>query len=483
MFKPPVRSRDRSLPCAALLLGSALTIAGCAAFPKPVRQAALRTPQSFATAESFTAPQADWPADRWWRRYGDPQLDALIEEALRDAPDMAAAAARLRAAEASAQVARAPLLPKLDGSGRATVDKQSYNDLMPAFATPRGWQDSGRLALDFGWELDFWGRNRAALAAAISEREASRADLAAARLTLAAAIGSAYAELARLHAAHDAAEKSVAVRTQTAALFVDRFTHGLETRGGVREADARRAASEANLLALEEQMGLTRQSLAALLGAGPDRALTIARPGVALDHGFGLPAALAADLIGRRPDVVAARLQAEAAAGRVAERRAAFYPNVNLSALIGVQSLGLDVLADSGSVFGSVGPAVSLPIFTGGRLRGELKGAEARYAEAVARYDGALTQALKDVADAVLSQRALAGQLQKAAEAVDAAAEAHRVASDRYRGGLASYLEVLSAEDALLENVRALTDLRSRAFALDVALMRALGGGYETPKA
>jgi NodT family efflux transporter outer membrane factor (OMF) lipoprotein len=273
------------------------------------------------------------------------------------------------------------------------------------------------------------------------------------------------------------------VRTQTAAVFVDRFTHGLETRGGVREAAARRAASEANLLALEEQMGLTRQSLAALLGAGPDRGLTIARPGVALDHGFGLPAALAAAGIGRRPDVVAARLQAEAAAGRVAERRAAFYPNVNLSALIGVQSLGLDVLADSGSVFGSVGPAVSLPIFTGGRLRGELKGAEARYAEAVARYDGSLTQALKDVADAVLSQRALAGQLQKAAEAVDAAAEAHRVASDRYRGGLASYLEVLSAEDALLENVRALTDLRSRAFALDVALMRALGGGYETPKA
>jgi outer membrane protein TolC len=140
------------------------------------------------------------------------------------------------------------------------------------------------------------------------------------------------------------------------------------------------------------------------------------------------------------------------------------------------------VLADSGSVFGSVGPAITLPIFTGGKLRGELSGAEARYAAAVALYDGALTQALRDVADAALGQRALAGQLGKAMEAVEAASEAHRVASNRYRGGLASYLEVLSAEDALLANIRELTDLRSRSFTLDVALMRALGGGYAAPQ-
>jgi NodT family efflux transporter outer membrane factor (OMF) lipoprotein len=225
-----------------------------------------------------------------------------------------------------------------------------------------------------------------------------------------------------------------------------------------------------------------KNRLAALTGAGPDRGLAITRPAVAFERPFGLPAELGANLIGRRPDIVAARLQAEAAASRIEQKRAEFYPNVNLAALIGVQSLGLGVLADSGSVFGSVGPAITLPIFTGGKLRGELSGAEARYAAAVALYDGALTQALRDVADAALGQRALAGQLGKAMEAVEAASEAHRVASNRYRGGLASYLEVLSAEDALLANIRELTDLRSRSFTLDVALMRALGGGYAAPQ-
>jgi len=144
-----------------------------------------------------------------------------------------------------------------------------------------------------------------------------------------------------------------------------------------------------------------------------------------------------------------------------------------------VQSLGLDLLTKPGSFVGSIGPAISLPIFSGGRLSGQLRGANADYAEAVANYDAAVTQALHDVADAATSQRALGAQLAKADEAVNAAREAWRIANNRYDGGLSNYLDVLTAEDALLASLRSLTDMQSRAFTLDVALVRALGGGYQ----
>jgi outer membrane protein TolC len=167
-------------------------------------------------------------------------------------------------------------------------------------------------------------------------------------------------------------------------------------------------------------------------------------------------------------------------AKRIHQAQAAFYPNVNLMAFVGVQSLGLDLLTKDGSSIGSVGPAISLPIFDGGRLRGQLKGAESEYAEAVANYDRTVVQALQDVADVAVSRNALGGQLDRIQVAVDAAREAWRIQNNRYDGGLSTYLDVLSAEDTLLSNLRSQTDLQSRSFTLDVALVRALGGGYST---
>lgn len=469
-----VRHAAAAFGAGILLLG----LGGCAQLPSLDAFAALTPVSSYQTSSSFAAPASAWPEEHWWQAYGDKQLDALIDEALRDSPDLVAAAARLRRAESAGQVAGAALLPQVSANGFANQQRQSSNYLTPKAMTPEGWQDYGRATLDFSWELDFWGKNRAALAAATSQLEASRAELAQARLLLASSIATNYAELARLFAARDTAARSVEVRSKTAALFAERFTNGLETRGSVRDAEARRAGAEGELLQIDEQIGLQRNRLAALLGAGPDRGLSIARPGIELALHPGLPGDLQANLLGRRPDVVAARLQTEAQLRRIDQKKAEFYPNVNLNAFIGVQSLGLDMLTRSGSTIGSIGPAITLPIFTGGRLRAELRGSVAAYDEAVAGYNKTVTQALQDVADAALSRKALAGRLSKAEEAVAAAAEAHRVARNRYEGGLSSYLEVLSAEDVLLNGLRSLSDLQSRAFSLDVALVRALGGGY-----
>ena len=458
-----------------------LALGGCAQIPSLAELASFRESGSFATSQSFLASPTVWPEQHWWADYEDAQLDQLIVEALRDSPDLAAAVARLRRAEAVGQVSGAALWPQLSANGSATEQKQSYNYLTPKSMTPDGYQDYGRLTLDLSWELDFWGKNRAALAAATSEVEASRAELAQVRLTLASAVATNYMELARLFAARDTASASVEVRAKTASLFAERFANGLETKGSLREAEARRAAAEGELLLVEEQLGLQRHRVAALLGAGPDRGLAIQRPAIKLNRPVGLPEALAADLLGRRPDLVAARLRAEAQLKRIDQKRAEFYPNINLAGFIGFQSLGLDLLTQGGSKIGSIGPAVSLPIFTGGRLSAELRGTKAAYDEAAANYNRTLTQALHEVADAALSQKSLAGRLAKSEEAVQAAIEAHRVARNRYEGGLSSYLEVLSAEDVLLSSLRNLTDLQTRSYSLDVALMQALGGGYRQP--
>jgi NodT family efflux transporter outer membrane factor (OMF) lipoprotein len=294
-------------------------------------------------------------------------------------------------------------------------------------------------------------------------------------------VAAAYADLARYHAERDVAEEAVRVRGATADLTARRVANGLDTLGEQRQAESRVPAARAEMAALDEAIALTRNRLAALAGQGPDRGLSITRPVLAVT-GAGLPDRLALDLIGRRPDIVAARLRAEAAASRIRLARADFYPNVNLAAVIGLQSFGLDRLFESGSSFGNAGPAISLPLFQGGRIEGAYRGARAQYDEAVARYDGTLIMALREVADAAASLRALDARLREQRQALAAAEDAARIARIRYEGGLANQLTALQADDTLLGVRRAVVDLEARRFALNVALIRALGGGFTAPE-
>jgi NodT family efflux transporter outer membrane factor (OMF) lipoprotein len=457
-----------------------LLIAGCAPFPKVGLPEPEVGVQTLASKVAFSAPSGSWPSDRWWTKYDDSQLDQLMVEALRDSPSLRVAQARLRRAQAIGQVAEAPLLPQVGLEAAAGVQRLSYNYLTAPQSVVRGWNDVGQVALDMRWEIDFWGKYRAGLAAATSEIEARRAELAQAELVLTTSLASGYAELARLYALKDTAERAVKVRARTQSLFAERQLHGLETKASVLEAQAKEAQAQTEDLFLAEQIALQKNRLASLLGAGPDRGLQIRRPGAVLQQSLSLPTELAADLIGRRPDVVAARLQAQAQSSLVKRSEADFYPNVNLAAFIGLQSLGLNVLGQSGSTYGRVGPAISLPIFTGGRLQGELLGARAEFDEAVAVYNSTLIHALQNVADVVTSYRALKGQLTQAERGLTAALQANQLASGRYRGGLSSYLEVLVSEDIMLTSLRVVTELRARNFMLDVALARALGGGYHS---
>ncbi|WP_028534359.1 efflux transporter outer membrane subunit [Paludibacterium yongneupense] len=453
-----------------------LALSACASTPPLGQRPVIK--EVAAWSGDLTKGEVAWPQDRWWKTYGDSQLDVMIDEALASAPSLAVAQARLRRAAASVDDSDAATAPQVSANADINAAKQSYNYLTPRSMLPSGIHGYGRTTLDFSWELDFWGRNRDALAAAISEHGAAQAEAAQARLLLTTSLTSAYAELARLFAAEDTAREAAAVRSKTAMLFHERYANGLENLSGVRQAEARHAAAEADLLACRENIELQRHRLAALMGKGPDRGLSIVRPRVNLGQPLPLPKTLELELLGRRPDVVAARMRAEAASRRIDVAQADFYPNINLTAFIGMQSLGLGQLTKAGSEIGSAGPAISLPIFNGGHLRSQLRIKRADYDEAVANYEQTVTEALQSVADAAVSQRELAGQLSYSQQAVDAARAAWQIARNRYEGGLSTYLDVLSAEDTLLTNLRSLTDLQSRAFTLDVALVRALGGGF-----
>ncbi len=428
--------------------------------------------------ESLAAPSGQWPSAEWWQRYNDPQLDALITEAEQRAPTLALATARVRSAEAMAMAAGAALWPTLSAQGRVLTEKQSYNLGIPAQFVPQGWHGTGRATVELGFDPDLWGRNRALLAAATSDADAARLEADQARLMLATEIAAAYTALSGLYLERDVAARAIDVRADTLKLATERADIGLDNRGPQQLAASRLAVARADLAAVGEAIGLTRNRIAALVGAGPDRGLAITRPSLAARAPFGLPANAGLDLIGRRPDIMAARLRTESAARRIKAARAAYYPNINISGLIGVQSVGLDLLTREGSLFGAAGPAISLPLFAGRRLSANYRGARAGYDAAVADYDAVLVDAIRTVADAVTSLRAYESIERETAAALTAAEAAHQIARKRYEGGLSSYLDALNAEDTLLERRRADARVRARTHQLDIALVRALGGGF-----
>jgi NodT family efflux transporter outer membrane factor (OMF) lipoprotein len=463
-----------------VLAGLALLAQGCAAVPAKAPGPGPKPAAAYAIAASLPPGDAAWPEDRWWTAYGDPQLNGLIDEALAGSPSFAAALARARSADALRQQAGSPLYPQLSANGSIAEAKQSYNNGIPILFVPKGYNDTGRFTLDADWDLDLWGKTLAALRAQALEARASAADAQAARLTLTTAVATAYADLAKAYEDRDAAQAALKNRQETAEITRQRLDNGLETKGSQRQTVANTRSASADLLAIDETIGLTRHRLAALLGKGPDRGLSIARPTARSPGVPGLPASIGVDLAGRRPDIAAARWRVEAAAQRIKQARADFYPDVNVSAFIGYQALTLATLSKSGSDIGSVGPALRLPIFTGGRTAGALRGARADYDAAVAAYDQTLSAALQDVADVMTSEHTLGERREQLEGAASASEDAYRVAKIRYEAGLTPLTSLLVAEDQLIAARHALADVNTRALTLDVALVRALGGGFRS---
>ncbi len=287
------------------------------------------------------------------------------------------------------------------------------------------WQTENKLLASASYDLDLWGKNREALKAAVSQLQASEADAEVVKLTLTTSIARAYNQLARLYDLRDIAAKEVAQRDQIDRIAAGRIATGLDTEVERKTAQANVATSHASLTALDGQILTTRYQIAALLGAGPDRGLSIQRPALGVGDEVRLPDNLPADLVSRRPDMVAARWRVDALTHDVKEAKAEFYPDINLSAAIGLDAFGFGRLLTAASRTASAGPAIHLPIFDAGALRAQLKGRYADFDYAVATYNQTLVTALSDVATQLAQIRSTDAQL------VDAANRAGRRASRR----------------------------------------------------
>lgn len=460
-------------------LAAAFALAGCANMSGIEPQSTVRSSESLGLAAANAAP-AFTLAPQWWREFGDAQLDRLMDLALQGNPNLKIAQARLARAQALTEAARSASLPQLNGELDATRQKFSATSLYPP---PFGGAilNSGTLQLNASWEIDFFGKNQAALNAALTAAQAAQADADAARVLLSTNVARAYFQLARIDDQLVVARRTLAQRDESLRLVQDRVRAGLDTNLELRQSEGGLPEARQQIEALAEQQELARHALAALTGQG-NQPIDIS-PSIANARNIALPAQLPADLLGQRADITAARLRVEAAGYDVKNAKAQFYPNINLVAFAGFSSFGLGRLLDAGSQQWGVGPAVRLPIFDAGRLRANLRGKTADLDAAVESYNAAVLDAIRDTADQVASSRSIARQQTEQRDAQAAAESAYEIALQRYKAGLGTYLNVLTAETAVLNQRRLAVDLAARALDTQVALIRALGGGVRTEPA
>jgi NodT family efflux transporter outer membrane factor (OMF) lipoprotein len=417
-----------------------------------------------------------WPAEAWWRRYHDAQLDQLVDDGLAGSPTLTAASGRVARAVAASDVARAALLPQVSGNALVTYQKYSENYIYPP-PLAGNWQTDNRLSLDLTHEIDFWNKNRAAYEAGLSQAQGAAAEAQVARVVLTTGIARAYFNLQRLFAQRDVSRAAIVQRDEVVRITAQRFAAGLDTKVEVKQAEAALATVRTELAQYDEAIAIARNQLAALVGAGPERgaSLVAVAPGAVMT---APPPAIPLDLLARRPDIVASRWRVEAAQHDIDVAKALFYPNVNIVAFAGFSSLGWSRFLLSDSTIAGVGPAIHLPIFEGGRLNANLRGRDAEADVAVSNYNQAVIDGVRDVADVVASIHGLARVAAEQARAKEATTQAYDIAVIRYKAGLGNYLTVLTAQTQQLVQDRLDADLKSRAFELDVQLARALGGGF-----
>ena len=466
--------RLQSLAAATALT---LVLAGCASSGGLHPDGKLIDPSSLKAQRSLAREPltpAAWPARNWWSGLGDPQLGALIDEALAGNPGLAVADARARGAQAQAGYADAARKPEL-GLGASVAGAKPPSGLLGDNAH-FAWAKFGYLS--FNWGLDLWGGQRAAWEAAVGQARAAEVEARAARIELSGNVARAYAQLGYAFTQHDLAQAELDRARKARGLTAQRVAAGLDSQLQLKQGDAEVASAEQQVAVAQRAIDAARSSLAVLLGKGPDRGLDIARPQPLAPDAVAVPSNLSIDLLGHRADLVAARWRVEAAGHDIAAAKTDFLPNVKLGAMAGLLSMGGSNLLRASSLFYQVGPSLSLPIFDGGRLRANLAGKDAQYDLAVAQYNQTLVGALNEVADDLSAQQSLATQVDAQQRALDAARQAWQLAEQRYRAGVGSYLEALTVRQQLLLAEQGMAALKAQQVDLSVQLIQALGGGY-----
>jgi multidrug efflux system outer membrane protein len=388
------------------------------------------------------------------------------------------ARARFDQAARGVDVARADSGAEITGNAQLQRERLSEHGLIPSEFLGFNWYGQGDLGISFKYDFDFWGSHGADIAAAVSRARAAAAEREAAASMLSASVAQTYfgwqADQARLAIAHEIVKGYVAGRGIVAA----RVRQGLDADDVVHRADAELAAAREQVAVIEGDTRQQRAALAALLGVAPaDLPKLIAQP--LPPATASLPADAGLDLIARRADVAASRWRVEAALKDVDVARDAFYPDLSLSAMAGLSSIDLGKLLSPGSAVVAVGPALHLPIFEGGRLRARFGVSKAALAAAVADYNAAVTDAAHDAATQALTLRQLQERQRQSATQLAAKTQLLASARARMQQGLSDAIPVLDANETLDRQRDAGVQLDAAALSAEIALTRALGGGYD----
>jgi NodT family efflux transporter outer membrane factor (OMF) lipoprotein len=464
----------KSISLLSALMLSAPLLSACVETPPTTPQVAEVKQETLGLAGA-AAPH--FPA-QWWKAFGDPQVDRLAERVMAGNPTLAGALARMRAAQSQLAVNQAEDLPQvtLEGSEQRTLFSKNYI-IPPPFGGSYAWY--GSLTGNFNWSLDFWGKQADLIAQARATADGAALDAQAARLALGGSFAQTYISLLLNYQNGDIADQAVAERAEILKISQGRFDAGLENGSAVAQARALLAQAKADQLRFAAAREADVHAIAALAGQGAEAYATITRPTPDLGVALPLPQTLPADLLSRRPDILAARARVEAAVQGRAAAKADFYPDINLTALAGFQSLGLANLLTGGSFTMGIGPAIHLPIFDAGKLRAQYAGATAGLDIAVADYNGAVLNSIKQTADAMTQVKSLAAQAQQQRDAATNAQKAFRIAEDRYRSGLDTQIPMLTAESTLLQARSALAAVTAAAAQQRITLLLTVGGGFE----
>ena len=461
---------QRSTPLLVVLM-----LAGCASFTG-INPHAVATQPVDLGLNSINAAAVVWPDDHEWDKLKDPVLSDLMKQALANSPTIKIAQARLAMVSAMVNAADAQRYPEVGVSASVTPEHFTANGLYPP---PFGGSiySTDLLMVNARYEFDFWGKNRDALAAALSNEKAALAEIQTAQVVLETSVATSYFTLARGLAQKAILEKTLAQRDELFNVSQQRHDAGLETRQDLQTSRQGLPAIRADLIRLDEQISLARNALAALIGKGPAATenVTAALP---THINMNAPDNIPAELIGHRADIAAAVARVQAASKEVSVSKAEFYPDINISAFAGFSSLGFAHWLDRSSRDYGVGPAISLPIFDAGRLRANLSSKTAEYDLAVESYNEILIEAVHDVADQLSSLRALGLQQKQQAELLRNAESIYHIAEQREQAGLINHTAVLNAQTNLLAQQSADIDLKTRAVDLNINLVRALGGGF-----
>lgn len=479
MNPPPADAARRRV----MVLTGLLMLGGCAWLPDEDTPRARAMPLEELAPAANSGQPSRWPRTQWWRDFHEPALNRLVETAIAGSPDLKVAAHRLREAQALGDMRAAALLPQVAAGMSVDAMRFSENSVQLKLAG-----DNFALAMInpviLEYHVDLWGRDRAALEEAVGLVQAETAENLQARLLLSAALTRAYFRLRLASEQRDLAIAMSETLRERLRLLRVRLEHGLATRQSLEIEAARLQEAEQRLQANTLQIRLLRDQLAAMAGQGPAFGDSIRWEEGPVEDMPPMPAVLPLHLLARRPDIIAARCRAEAAAKAIEVAEKAFYPDVNIRGFAGLHSVNLiDALFHSSSIAFAVGPTLELPIFEGGRLKANLAAREAGYDRAVETYNASLVNAVRQTADALARLDETTQRTQSQRETVVAMETNRQLADVLAERGLQDRTLQLDQRHARDLQAFRLKICQGDQLVALIDLIEALGGGLELPVA